>query len=71
MIEETKKSTRQVHVEALQTERENLAARPASDTRDRRLGEVDAQIDEYSDKPSRRKRETAATTPATPTPPAS
>jgi len=59
-MSEEVKSARQAHLEALKAERDSVAGRPESDTRARRLQEIDAQIDEYSDRPTRRRRETAA-----------
>lgn len=44
-------------VEALRTEREYLSRQPKPN--ERRLAEVDAQLDVYSDKPVTRQRETA------------
>jgi len=60
---------RLVHVEALKAERAMLDARPDSDTKTRRLAEVDEQLSQYGEKPNRRNRETASQNPpAAPTP---
>lgn len=44
-------------VASLKIERENLSRRPNPDAR--RIAEVDAEIDRYSEQPARRSRETA------------
>ena len=59
-MSEDKANARKLHVEALQTELEHLQARPVSDTRDRRIGEVQAEIKKFSSAPPRGQRETAA-----------
>ncbi|HEY2088606.1 MAG TPA: hypothetical protein VGH54_21625 [Mycobacterium sp.] len=56
---ELKGEARAAHVQALQNELEMLQHRPVSDAQKRRLGEVKDQLDEFSDNPKRRRRETA------------
>lgn len=56
MSEDTAAQQRAAHVAALQTERAYLAREPEPDKA--RIAEVDKQLDQYSDKPTARKRET-------------
>jgi len=59
-------SDRSEYVAALQVERENLSRRPHSPTQKRRLAEVDAEVDQFSEKPKAAPKETAEKPKATP-----
>lgn len=63
MTTEESAHLRKAQVEALKAEREGLVQRSESgdrkDAADRRVKEIDEQLDAFSEHPSRRKRETA------------
>jgi hypothetical protein len=52
-VSDEKKSPRQVHVEALKVELETLQRRPDSDTKTRRVGEVEAELRKFGRNPAR------------------
>jgi hypothetical protein len=52
-VSDEKKNPRQVHVEALKAELAMLQGRPDSDTKDRRIGEVQAELKKFSRAPAR------------------
>lgn len=63
----TEAGRRQAHVEALQSERDAVAARPGEgagkDVRERRLREIDEQLSEFGQKPNGRGGKRTATNP--------
>ncbi|MGX7679080.1 hypothetical protein ACSMXN_09280 [Jatrophihabitans sp. DSM 45814] len=61
---------REQYISGLKDEKASLEQRPQSDTRDRRLAEVDDQLDQYGEKPQGRRREKRSTEPTPPPPPA-